>query len=894
MMFSSLKFKKILVGVGYALPITFALLSIFLGSNVGALYTYAISYTSETINIAYAWSIIGLLGISIIITFISLFLLLTNKKVTVLSLVNSILYLVSLLLFILCKDLNIVYVIIGFLSSLLISIYTIIFEIKYKEKEIQNGEENKKEQGISSVFSIIISIISFVVLFSIFLIPVCFYDGNIYSSLINGLMNSVSLDFLISFISFFILYLLLLVYFAEILGTYKNAKKAIKKTRILIYLEFSLAIIFYIYTIGISYYVKNYVSPEASSITSIGYIPLIVIGVIAIINSIVSGKYIDEDKDEKEVNKSKKAFINKLIVLSFAVAFIALLVGSLFSNILIINYSYSSTNAIITVNGLDVLKNYQTMESGYQLLAYFIYIIIIYSIIALVINLSLFFRKSVYFYKASLVNVIVSCSLLFVLSLFGKYYEIVKSIQLETINKIIESKGFDITVSYESTVTSQTIYFAIAGLIILAALAIIRPYSKKIKEDALEVKLDGDSKIETGSKNNLEGKESANHNDINNKEEKVNDFDPCPAFSEIDSYEEKYIEDFNARKNKLFMNPTLPSITNFIVEYAKNSRLHLSYKDEDIAQFIAGLGSSRLTILQGMSGTGKTSLPKIFSEAILGNCEIVEVESSWKDKNELIGFYNEFSSRFTPKKFTQSLYRAKFNPEIITFIVLDEMNLSRIEYYFSDFLSLMENEEDKREFKLLNIQLKVSKDGELIQYKKLENGHTIKIPTNVWFIGTANRDESTFEISDKVYDRAMTMNFAKRAPKIKDFKEPLDQKLLTYEQFIKLINESKEKYKFDCENNEIVKEVERIVAPFNISFGNRILNQIEFFVSVYCSCFSNPKDKENEALEKILLTKVVQKLETKSIENKEELVHSFEKLGLFRCSEFISKLNEDI
>lgn len=252
------------------------------------------------------------------------------------------------------------------------------------------------------------------------------------------------------------------------------------------------------------------------------------------------------------------------------------------------------------------------MESGYQLLAYFIYIIIVYSIIAVVINLSLFFRKSVYFYKASLVSVIVSCSLLFALSLFGKYYEIVKSIQLETINKIIESKGFDITVSYESTVTSQTIYFAIAGLVILAVLAIIRPYSKKIKEDALEVKLDGESEIKTDNKNGLEEKETLNHSDINNKEEKVNDFDPCPAFSEIDSYEEKYIEDFNVRKNKLFIDPTLPSITNFIVEYAKNSRLHLSYNDEDIAQFIAGLGSSRLTILQGMSGTGKPHYQRYF------------------------------------------------------------------------------------------------------------------------------------------------------------------------------------------------------------------------------------------------------------------------------------------
>jgi hypothetical protein len=156
---------------------------------------------------------------------------------------------------------------------------------------------------------------------------------------------------------------------------------------------------------------------------------------------------------------------------------------------------------------------------------------------------------------------------------------------------------------------------------------------------------------------------------------------------------------------------SLSDLVKFVVEYARDSRLHLSYREEDIATFVSGLGACRLTILQGMSGTGKTSLPKIFSEAIDGNCDIIEVESSWKDKNELLGYYNEFSRTYTPKKFTQALYKAALNPEIPTFIVLDEMNLSRIEYYFSDFLSLMENEENKREIKLINIKLSVKEEG---------------------------------------------------------------------------------------------------------------------------------------------------------------------------------------
>jgi MoxR-like ATPase len=331
---------------------------------------------------------------------------------------------------------------------------------------------------------------------------------------------------------------------------------------------------------------------------------------------------------------------------------------------------------------------------------------------------------------------------------------------------------------------------------------------------------------------------------------------------------------------------------NFVVNYAKNSRLHLSYTEQDIATFIAGLGACRLSILQGMSGTGKTSLPKIFTEAIGAECNIIEVESSWKDKNELIGYYNEFSKEFTPKKFTLALYKATLNQNVPTFIVLDEMNLSRIEYYFSDFLSLMENEEDKRFIKLVNVRLNKKVNGESVNYLSLIDGHTLKISPNVWFIGTANRDESTFVISDKVYDRAHTMNFTKRAHKVMDYTTPLNPIFYSYKDLSGLFAKAKNEQKFNAETNLIIKSVEQLLLPYNISFGNRILNQIEAFVKIYKACFPT-KDVEAEAVESILLSKVVAKLEVKTIDNKDELLEAFEKLGLHRCVEFISKLDED-
>ena len=165
------------------------------------------------------------------------------------------------------------------------------------------------------------------------------------------------------------------------------------------------------------------------------------------------------------------------------------------------------------------------------------------------------------------------------------------------------------------------------------------------------------------------------------------------------------------------------------------------------------------------------------------------------------------------------------------------MNLSRIEYYFSDFLSLMENEEDKREIKLLNTKIYNTVEGEVRHYQGLVNDHTLKVPANVYFIGTANRDESTFEISDKVYDRAHTMNFNKRAPKVTKFNDPKEPLYLPYSSLRKMLDDAKAKYDFDLDKVDFVKEVEQLLLPYNISFGNRILRQIEDFVKVYCSCF---------------------------------------------------------
>ena len=95
-------------------------------------------------------------------------------------------------------------------------------------------------------------------------------------------------------------------------------------------------------------------------------------------------------------------------------------------------------------------------------------------------------------------------------------------------------------------------------------------------------------------------------------------------------------------------------------------------------------------------------------EAIDGEKTVIPVESSWRDRNELLGYYNDFNRKFTAKEFTCQLYRAgmPYYNDTPFFIILDEMNLSRVEYYFADFLSVLEDKKENWKIKLVDVDLR--------------------------------------------------------------------------------------------------------------------------------------------------------------------------------------------
>ena len=611
--------------------------------------------------------------------------------------------------------------------------------------------------------------------------------------------------------------------------------------------------------------------------------------------------------EKLEPKKRSTSRASRIELFVYAAVVFVLLLGACLSTILKV---VAQDNEVYLIKGLDFIKRAELLTGGEQTVSYLLFFIITVACVLFILSLFALFSSSKFYFRTTLIAIFFGVAGCFAIGMFGKYYEIVQKLNVATLTDLIESQyGVTLDFSYMTyKVTSSSFYFFLLALSVVILLMFRKPYSKGI---AIEHELLKQQEAEIAAQALKEAGPTETAVAITKMPEqeipsgtaiggvsaddpsKVRFADPCPAFRQLDEKVESFHAELVEKQQSLFENPTLPKLAQFIVDYARNSRLHLSYTVEDIATFIAGMGTTKLSILQGMSGTGKTSLPKIFSEALYSRCDIVEVESSWRDKNELLGYYNEFSKTYTPKKFTQALYRAKLNPDVLTFIVLDEMNLSRIEYYFSDFLSLMENEADKRELQLLNVGVFRKSYGKTIPYLGLTDGHTLKIPSNVWFVGTANRDESTFEISDKVYDRAHTMNFNKRAQKVRSYSDPIPQRFLSAQSLQALFDEAKRNFVFSIDDYPVIAEVEKLLAPYNISFGNRIAMQIESFVSIYCSCFTVTEDVIHDAVEKILLSKVVSKLELKSVPDKEELADKFDRLKLYSCRDFILKLNED-
>ena len=337
-----------------------------------------------------------------------------------------------------------------------------------------------------------------------------------------------------------------------------------------------------------------------------------------------------------------------------------------------------------------------------------------------------------------------------------------------------------------------------------------------------------------------------NHEELNEFDNNIFQSDESRFFmlTEIDKRYENYVAP--EYDNTITLRELCEDFRNYAAR-----KLKLYYDIKDIRRFIAGFSVTKLLILQGMSGTGKTSLAYAFGEYLQNKTVVVPIQPMWKERTDLIGYYNEFTKKFNETTLLYKMYEANNNRNIYI-TVLDEMNIARVEYYFAEFLSLLElpNPEGRN--------LDVVSDVWNTDPKLLHDGK-LRLPINMWFIGTANNDDSTFAISDKVYDRAMVLNLDNKADVFDG--EETEFRRLSIDHLEELFRNAQLEFEISERNLRRIKMLDKyLIDTFHITFGNRIMKQIKAYVPVVVASGG----EELEALDDILSRKVLRKLESKN------------------------------
>lgn len=310
------------------------------------------------------------------------------------------------------------------------------------------------------------------------------------------------------------------------------------------------------------------------------------------------------------------------------------------------------------------------------------------------------------------------------------------------------------------------------------------------------------------------------------------------------------------------------------------------FEEDLLFNFFLSLKTKPFVILAGISGTGKTKLIELFAEAVgatndNGRFELIPVRPDWNDSSDLLGYKN-LEGKFQPGALTKVIQRALSDINNPYFVCLDEMNLARVEYYFSDFLSLLET---RRWYKGEIRTNKIFRETDFVFQEDREEFAGLYIPENLYIVGTVNMDETTHPFSKKVLDRANTIEFFEVALdnyggyqetsyfKGQAFFPPEVLSSVLRSEYCVLSDCLPEKKAIVDEVVNILTKVNDILQPANLHVGYRVRDEISFYM-IYNQEFGlMDKDK---AFDWQLLQKILPRLQGSSRKIYQALIGLFE------------------
>lgn len=300
---------------------------------------------------------------------------------------------------------------------------------------------------------------------------------------------------------------------------------------------------------------------------------------------------------------------------------------------------------------------------------------------------------------------------------------------------------------------------------------------------------------------------------------------------------------------------------NFI-EVTRSKKYNLFYDTKDLYNFHTAMKTGNLVILAGLSGTGKSQLVRAYGDALKlkeGQSKFVPVRPFWQDDSDLLGYADTLNSiyRAGDSGVVDTLIDAQKHTDQIYILCFDEMNIAKVEHYFSQFLSILEMENDQRKINLYNQDLTNR------FYNSEKYPHEVKIPRNVLFVGTVNLDESTFQFSDKVLDRANVINlnilpFSEliSEKEFEDGKKQVVKKGIDYEKYKEFISGNEglleDELNFFWKVHKIINEYNR-----HVGIGWRIIKQIDEYLK---NIPVNSPLKKDEAIDLQLVQRILTKV----------------------------------